>query len=81
MAALLTMNLTACGGGGNKTAQSTPETAKDGVQEVTFWHVLSGAQGEAFQKVIDTYNETRGKEAGIRVNPVYQGYELSLIHI
>lgn len=77
MAALLTMNLTACGGGGNKTAQSTPETAKDGVQVVTFWHVLSGAQGEAFQKVIDTYNETRGKEAGIRVNPVYQGYEIT----
>lgn len=43
--------------------------------EVVFWHSFSGATGEAFQKIIDTYNNGPGKEKNISVNLVFQGYE------
>lgn len=51
------------------------EAAAEGDTVVTFWHSLNGSAGEALQKVISEYNEGRGKEKGIYVNLVFQGYE------
>lgn len=51
------------------------EEGSSDVTEVVFWHSSNGAAGEALEKVIGTYNETRGKEKGIKVNLVFQGYE------
>lgn len=43
--------------------------------DVVFWHSYSGATGEALDSIIKSYNEGRGKEKGINVELVYQGYE------
>ena len=51
------------------------EAAANGETVVTFWHSLNGTAGEALQKVIDTYNVRQGKEKGIYVDLVFQGYE------
>lgn len=50
-------------------------SSADGVTEVVFWHSANGAIGTALENVINSYNETRGAEKGIKVNLVYQGYE------
>ena len=47
----------------------------EGETVVTFWHSLNGSAGEALNEVIENYNSGRGKEKGIRVNLVFQGYE------
>jgi len=57
------------------TAEVSETSASGDAAEVTFWHSFSGATGEAFQSIIDTYNQTRGAEKGIKVNAVFQGYE------
>lgn len=43
--------------------------------KVVFWHSFSGATGEAFEKIIKSYNEGPGKEKNIGVEPVFQGYK------
>ncbi|MDR1550469.1 MAG: ABC transporter substrate-binding protein [Hungatella sp.] len=60
--------------GAGSSAGSEPGAAEKPI-EVVFWHSFGGATGEVLQKIIDTYNETRGVEKGIRVSLVYQGYE------
>lgn len=40
---------------------------------VTIWHYYNGAQLEAFNRLIDEFNETRGKELGIFVEGFSQG--------
>lgn len=57
------------------TAAAETPAAQEGQTEVTFWHSLNGPAGEALEEVISTYNEGQGKEKGIHVNLVYQGYE------
>lgn len=58
-----------------KGKEALVATNEEGVTEVVFWHSANGAIGTALENVIDTYNETRGAEKGIKVNLVYQGYE------
>ncbi|MGL6173125.1 MAG: ABC transporter substrate-binding protein [Cellulosilyticaceae bacterium] len=58
-----------------KGTEASVTTNEEGVTEVVFWHSANGAIGTALEKVINTYNETRGTEKGIKVNLVYQGYE------
>jgi sn-glycerol 3-phosphate transport system substrate-binding protein len=76
LAVLLTLALSA-----SLFAQGATDTGSQSTiqkpAEVTFWHCLSGAQGEALEKVIDSYNEGPGKTKGIEVNLVYQGYSLT----
>ena len=43
--------------------------------EVVFWHSYGGATGKAFETIIGEYNETEGAKKGIRVIPVFQGYQ------
>lgn len=44
-------------------------------QKVVFWHSLGGALGGEMEKIVAEYNEGRGKEKGISVEAVFQGYE------
>ena len=46
-----------------------------GEQVVVFWHSLGGALGDELTKIVDEYNQGEGKDKGIRVEAVYQGYE------
>ena len=59
--------------------ESLKENSQDGPAEgqttVTFWHSLNGSAGEALTEVINNYNNGRGKEKGIYVDLVFQGYE------
>lgn len=66
----LVLGLTACGKGGTSSSKN-----ENGDTEVVFWHSFSGATGEALESIINDYNEGRGKEKGIHVELVYQGYE------
>lgn len=62
---------------GSESSSAKKETAgaAEGETEVTFWHSLNGPAGEALNEVIANYNDGQGKEKGIHVNLVYQGYE------
>lgn len=83
-------SLTACGGGNNSTEpeakadEAEDVSAEETVSEpsssgetvkVVFWHSFSGATGEALEAIMNDYNNGRGKEKGIEVELVYQGYE------
>lgn len=59
----------------NETEQKETKGAAEGQTEVTFWHSLNGSAGEALEEVIANYNDGQGREKGIHVNLVYQGYE------
>lgn len=58
-----------------KEETKATEKAAEGETVVTFWHSLNGSAGEALETVISNYNEGQGKEKGIHVNLVFQGYE------
>lgn len=58
----------------NPTSEGQGESSSE-VTEVVFWHSFSGATGEAFESIINDYNNGRGQEKGIHVELVYQGYE------
>lgn len=66
--------LTGCGGGGS-TEVTQAENVPEGSTEVVFWHSFGGSLGETVQTIVDEYNEGQGKEKGVFVNAVYQGYE------
>lgn len=81
---IMVLGTTACGSAGNENAGGTASQKSDGaeagqssgdVQEVVFWHSFSGATEAALTSIINEYNEGRGKEKGIHVELVYQGYE------
>ncbi len=57
------------------TTAAETQAAEEGQTVVTFWHSLNGPAGEALNEVIGNYNDGRGREKGIHVNLVYQGYE------
>lgn len=80
----MVLGTTACGGaGGTQSGGTTEQEGKDSgtqqasgdTQEVVFWHSFSGATEAALTSIINEYNEGRGKEKGIHVELVYQGYE------
>lgn len=73
-AATATSGSTTAGSEGTDTAAETSAAGK-GQTQVTFWHSLNGPAGEALNEVISNYNAGQGKEKGIHVNLVYQGYE------
>ena len=48
--------------------------AKESSEDViTIWHSNSGKIGEAFEALVENFNETTGKENGITIEAVYQG--------
>ncbi|AOZ92898.1 ABC transporter substrate-binding protein [Paenibacillus crassostreae] len=84
---LLIAMLVGCSNSGNNAIQSGNEkespTASQAASpqqaaptEVTFWHVMGGANGESLDAIVEQYNNTVGKDRGIHVTSVYQGTEL-----
>ncbi|MEG0369538.1 MAG: extracellular solute-binding protein, partial [Hungatella sp.] len=86
LAASMMASLTACGGK-EVTTESTTATNNQTTEteakkttldpatmtEVVFWHNRGGKAGELLeQTMIPKFNETKGKELGITVVPVYQ---------
>lgn len=79
----MALGTAACGAGndgkGGADAQGAGSAgsgqASGDTQEVVFWHSFSGATEAALASIINEYNEGRGKEKGIHVELVYQGYE------
>lgn len=74
--------ITGCGGGGTKTPDAPPAaggsvetTAAPAEGQVSFevWHSMEGSNGEAFEAMVKSFNETKGKELGIFANSVFQG--------
>lgn len=41
--------------------------------EISFWHHMEGLNAEALEQVVDNFNQTIGKERGIKVTPSFQG--------
>ncbi|MEY8495160.1 extracellular solute-binding protein [Lachnospiraceae bacterium 29-91] len=41
--------------------------------EISFWHHMEGTNAEALETVCSNFNETLGKEYGIKVTPSFQG--------
>ncbi|GAB7231674.1 MULTISPECIES: extracellular solute-binding protein [Facklamia] len=46
--------------------------ASETVKEITFWHTMSGDYTQLLEKQVNQFNETIGKENGIKVIPVQQ---------
>ncbi len=57
----------------NLFALGQRESQKPDVVTITWWHPNSGIAGKATDTLIERFNATVGKEAGIVVNGVYQG--------
>lgn len=86
LAAVMAVMLTACGGGkegavssdaGGQDAGSSKrvlaEIDKSTTTELILWHNRGGNAGELLeQKMIPEFNDTIGKEMGIKITPVYQ---------
>ncbi|KAF1299392.1 hypothetical protein BAU15_01725 [Enterococcus sp. JM4C] len=70
-------------GCGNKT-ESTGDKKEDvslvkdfSDTEIVFWHAMSGSNGEALDKIVKDYNDTVGKEHGVKVSTVFQDTEIA----
>lgn len=65
-------SLTGCGGSGGEN--------KDGKTEITFYAGVSAKNGEAYEKMVETYNNTQGKIDGVYVNykPKQNTYDADL---
>lgn len=50
------------------------ENNSDGVTEITFWHSMDGVFGDIVKEQIDEFNNTIGKEKGIKVTGVFQSW-------
>ena len=71
-AAALTLSLAACGG----SAVSGPKNTAQGNTEpvnLNVWTYYNGDQLESFNKLVDTFNDTVGKEKNITVESYSQG--------
>ena len=60
---------------GEQTTAAAAATEAPAAGEVTFdvWHSMEGSNGEAFEAMVKSFNETRGKELGLHANSVFQG--------
>lgn len=52
--------------------------ADGGIIEISLWHPMGGVNGETVERIAAGFNETVGKEKGIKVSPVYQGANADL---
>ncbi len=46
---------------------------KENMEKVTVWHSSQGTALTTFEEIVETFNETIGKEKGIEIEAVYQG--------
>ena len=66
MLLLSAMVLQGCSGNDHGLAPDKPIT-------LTLWHYYSGSQKQAFDELVDEFNETQGKKQGISVDAVAKG--------
>ena len=69
-AATLALGCASCGGAAQSTGKSGGTA---GVTHITVWTYYNGDQLESFNKLVDQFNETTGREKGIRVESASQG--------
>ena len=69
-AAALALGCASCGGAAHSTGKSGGTA---GVTHITVWTYYNGDQLESFNKLVDQFNETTGREKGIRVESASQG--------
>ena len=62
-----------CLGGCNKKEESKSLLDPKNPTSISIWTYYNGGQLTAFTEMVDTFNETRGKELGIVVNSFSQG--------
>ena len=66
---LISILLTGC-----SISSKQSETDSDGITEITFWHSMDGVFGDIVKEQIDEFNNTIGKEKGIKVTGVFQSW-------
>lgn len=69
-AAALALGCASCGGAAQSTGKSGGTAV---VTHITVWTYYNGDQLESFNKLVDQFNETTGREKGIRVESASQG--------
>ena len=69
-AAALALGCASCGGAAQSIGKSGGTA---GVTHITVWTYYNGDQLESFNKLVDQFNETTGREKGIRVESASQG--------
>lgn len=69
-AAALALGCASCGGAAHSNGKSGGTA---GVTHITVWTYYNGDQLESFNKLVDQFNETTGREKGIRVKSASQG--------
>lgn len=58
-----------------KKSNEAEKTTSKVEQTVVFWHSLGGALGDELNAIVKEYNEGQGKDKGIKVDAVFQGYK------
>lgn len=56
---------------------SNNESENTDATELVIWHALSGPTGEAFDNLIEDYNQNIGKENDVNITAVYQGTDIT----
>ena len=56
-----------------RSAEHRKSGGTAGVTHITVWTYYNGDQLESFNKLVDQFNETTGREKGIRVESASQG--------
>lgn len=62
-----------CSAGNQGMKADTAGLSPDKPVTISIWHYYNGAQQEAFNQLVEEFNETRGKELGIRAEGFSQG--------
>lgn len=72
------VGLAACGKNDNASSGGDVSLVKDfSDTEIVLWHAMSGSNGEALDKIVKDYNDTQGKEKGVKVSTVFQDTEIA----
>lgn len=62
---------------GGGSAEMNSKSAGEAI-EISLWHPMGGVNGETVERIAAEFNETVGKEKGIKVSTVYQGANADL---
>lgn len=66
---LISILLTGCSIGSKQS-----DNDSDGITEITFWHSMDGVFGDIVNEQINEFNNTVGKDKGIKVTGVFQSW-------
>ena len=73
LVAVLSLVLTACGGGGGEPAKKeTPS----GPVHITFWHSEPASANDNLVKLVDRFNASQNE---VKVEPIFQGNSTELM--